>query len=63
MNVAGQQATKKDWIKFITVMVIFMIGMIFMIIYKIQNTWLWIGYVTVWTWAEMKIAKNIHLKW
>ncbi|WP_298511623.1 hypothetical protein [uncultured Kordia sp.] len=63
MNAVGQNATKKDWIKFTLVMIIFMIGMILMIMYKIKNIWLWIGYITVWTWAEMKIAKKIQLKW
>lgn len=53
----------KDWIKFIGVMIVFMIGMIVMLINHIHQSWIWVIYLTVWTYAEMKIAKNIHLKW
>lgn len=52
-----------DWIKFIVVMVIFAIGMIFMIMNKISNFWVWTIYIVIWTYTEMYIAKSIHLKW
>ncbi len=58
-----QKVTWKDWAKFISVMIVFIIGMIIMLIYKIENYWIWTGYIILWTWLEMKIAKNIHLKW
>lgn len=57
------KATKLDWVKFISVMIIFIIGMIVLMIKEVHNVWIWVGYIAVWTWAEMKIAKNIHLKW
>jgi hypothetical protein len=63
MSAITHKATKKDWLKFSVVMVIFIIGMIILMLYKIENVWLWIAYVIIWSWAEMKIAKNIHLKW
>ncbi|NER14879.1 hypothetical protein GWK08_15590 [Leptobacterium flavescens] len=54
--------SKVDIIKFLAVMIVFLIGMVIMLINKIDNTWLWIGYITVWWWAELVIAKNFHLK-
>lgn len=63
MSSVDKKATKEDWIKFTIVMIVFIIGMIFMMIHQIKNIWLWIAYVIIWTWVEMKIAKNIHLKW
>ncbi len=43
-------------------MIFFLIGMIIMLLNKIENTWIWIGYISVWWWAEAKIAKNLHIK-
>lgn len=53
----------KDWFMFVGVMVLFIIGMVFLLVNKVHNTWIWLGYILLWTWAEMSIAKNIHLKW
>lgn len=53
----------KDLIKFIGVMVIFTIGMIVMLLNHIHQWWIWVIYIAIWTYAELKIAKNIHLKW
>lgn len=58
-----QTATKTDWALFIGVMVIFIIGMVAMMIAKVTNVWIWVGYILLWTYAEIKIAKKIHLKW
>jgi hypothetical protein len=44
-------------------MIIFIIGMIALIINKINNWWVWLVYISIWTWAEASIAKNFHLKW
>ncbi|MEM6720720.1 MAG: hypothetical protein AAF611_15430 [Bacteroidota bacterium] len=63
MSAITQKASKEDWGKFTIVMIVFIIGMIVMMLYKIENIWLWIGYVALWTWVEMVVAKNIHLKW
>ena len=49
--------------KFIGVMIVFMIGMIVMLINHVYQWWIWLIYLAVWTYAEMKIAQNIHLKW
>ena len=59
----SQKASRKEYLNFTLVMLIFTIGMIVMLFYKIENYWIWIAYITAWTWIEMKIAKNIHLKW
>lgn len=55
--------TQKDWILFIGVMVVFIIGMIVMMVSKVTNVWIWVGYLIIWTYAEIKVAKNVHLKW
>ena len=57
------KARTKDWIKFTLVMLVFLIGMIFLMIKHIEHVWIWILYITTWTLAEMRIAKNIHLNW
>lgn len=56
------KVSKWEVIKFTAVMVVFLIGMIIMLINKIDNTWIWIGYIAVWWWVEMIVAKNFHLK-
>lgn len=58
-----QKATWIDWAKFISVMAIFVAGMIVMLVYKVENIWIWGIYIVLWTWLEMRIAKNIRLKW
>ena len=49
-------------VKFSAVMIVFLIGMIIMLLNKIENTWIWIGYISIWWWAEVKIARNLHIK-
>ncbi|TKG89229.1 hypothetical protein EYV94_25900 [Puteibacter caeruleilacunae] len=53
----------KDLIKFITVMAVFMAGMIVMIVHHIHSWWIWLVYISIWTYAEAIIARNFHLKW
>ncbi len=53
--------SKTELFKFSAVMIVFLIGMIVMFINKIDNIWIWIGYVVLWTWIEMKVVKNSHL--
>ncbi len=57
------KARTKDWIKFTLVMLVFLIGMIFLMIKHVEQVWIWILYITAWILAEMRIAKNIHLSW
>ena len=56
-------AAKKDIINFSIIMVVFTIGMVIMLIYDVSVWWIWYIYFAVWTIAEVKIAKNMHLKW
>ncbi|MEL7195792.1 MAG: hypothetical protein AAFO96_25395 [Bacteroidota bacterium] len=59
----NQKASVTDWIKFVVVMLVFIVGMIIMMVHEVHNLWIWGAYIAVWTWLEMKIAGNIHLKW
>ena len=59
----NQKASVTDWIKFVAVMLVFIVGMIIMMAHEVHNLWIWGAYIAVWTWLEMKIAGNIHLKW
>ncbi len=43
-------------------MIVFLMGMIIMLLHKIENTWIWIGYISVWWWAEVRIAKNLDIR-
>ena len=54
--------SKIEITKFLVVMIVFLIGMIIMLLNKIENTWIWIGYISVWWWAEAKIARNLRIK-
>ncbi len=54
--------SKIEIVKFSAVMIVFLIGMIIMLLNKIQNTWIWIGYISFWWWTEVKIARNLHIK-
>jgi hypothetical protein len=48
---------------FALVMVIFTIGMLFLLIFEVSKWWIWYLYLAVWTLIEYRIAKNIKLKW
>ncbi|BFP41418.1 hypothetical protein FGF1_22630 [Flavobacteriaceae bacterium GF1] len=54
--------SKIDIVKFSVVMIVFLMGMIIMLLHKIENTWIWIGYISVWWWAEVRIAKNLDIR-
>ena len=54
--------SKIEITKFLIVMIVFLIGLIIMLLNKIENTWIWIGYISVWWWAEAKIGRNLHIK-
>lgn len=56
-------ASRTEIIKFTVVMIVFIIGMIFLLINKVTTWWIWAIYITVWTVVEGRIAMNIHLKW
>lgn len=58
-----EKSKLKDYHFFIIIMILFIIGMIVMTIYKVENLWVWFTYIFIWTWVEMKVAKNIHLSW
>ena len=49
-------------VKFTLVMLIFLIGMVILLINQVNNTWIWIAYIGLWTWAEAKIAGKLQLK-
>ncbi|MEO1011595.1 MAG: hypothetical protein AAFX53_09845 [Bacteroidota bacterium] len=49
-------------LKFSAVMIVFLIGMLIMLFHRVENTWIWIGYISVWWWVEARIVKNIHIR-
>jgi hypothetical protein len=54
---------KKDMKRFDFVMNVFTIGMALLLFYDVSTWWIWYIYFAVWTLIEIKIAKNIKLKW
>jgi hypothetical protein len=54
---------KKEIRLFVFVMIIFTIGMAFLLFYEVSAWWIWYIYFAIWTLIEYKIAKNIKLKW
>jgi Ni,Fe-hydrogenase I cytochrome b subunit len=54
---------KKEIKLFIIVMIIFTIGMAFLLFYEVSDWWIWYIFFAIWTLIELKIAKNIKLKW
>ncbi|KXX70849.1 hypothetical protein [Flammeovirga sp. SJP92] len=56
-------AKKKDFIKFTIVMLVFMAGMIVLIVNHIDDWYIWLIYIAIWTYAEMIIVKDLHFKW
>ena len=44
-------------------MIFFMIGMVYMMVQHITDWKIWVAYITIWTYAEAIIAKEIKLKW
>ena len=58
-----QPIPRKEIWMFIIVMIVFTIGMVFLLIYDVSAWWIWYLYFAIWTLIEYRIAKNIHLKW
>ena len=54
---------KKEIRRFALVMLAFTIGMALLLFYEVSKWWIWYGYLAVWTILEVKIAKNLRLKW
>ncbi|MBT8253106.1 MAG: hypothetical protein KJN68_03980 [Bacteroidia bacterium] len=54
---------KRDMKRFVLVMIAFTIGMAIMLFYEVSAWWIWYLYFIVWTVIEVRIAKNIKLKW
>lgn len=54
---------KKEIRLFVIVMITFTIGMAILLIYDVSAWWIWYIYFAIWTLIEVKIAKNIKLKW
>jgi len=61
MDLAESQ--KKEIKLFVLVMIAFTIGMAILLFYDVSAWWIWYIYFVVWTLIEVKIAKNIKLKW
>ncbi|MDY8136025.1 hypothetical protein [Aquimarina sp. 2201CG5-10] len=53
---------QKIWILFTVVMLFFLGGMVYLLINKIENIFVWIGYITLWSWVEHEIAKPLRLQ-
>ncbi len=53
---------RKELIKFILVMLLFIPGMIFLIIKQIHQWWIWVIYISLWTYIEGSIAKDFKLQ-
>jgi hypothetical protein len=53
----------KEWIKFILVMIVFMAGMVYFTLSGVHHWLFWVVYISIWWYAEVLIAKKIHLHW
>lgn len=60
---SSKAAQKRELRLFVLVMVLFTIGMVFLLIFEVSKWWIWYLYLAVWTLIEYRIAKNIKLKW
>ena len=54
---------KKEIKLFILVMIVFTVGVAFLLFFDVSAWWIWYIYFAIWTLIELKIAKNIKLKW
>lgn len=52
---------RNTWILFTIVMLIFLAGMVYLLINKIENTWIWVGFISLWSWVEHEVAKPLKL--
>ena len=55
--------SRKDIWMFIIVMAVFTFGMVLLLIYDVSAWWIWYLYFVIWTLIEIRIARNIKLKW
>lgn len=62
-NIGSDVMQKKEMKRFIFVMVVFTIGMALLLFYDVSTWWIWYIYFAIWTLIEIRIAKNIKLKW
>lgn len=54
---------RKDVRLFVLIMVVFTLGMALLLFYEVSAWWIWYIYFAVWTILEIRVAKNINLKW
>lgn len=54
---------RKDVRLFVLIMVVFTLGMALLLFYEVSAWWIWYIYFAVWTILEIRVAKNISLKW
>ena len=60
-NNDSKETQKREIKLFTIVMIVFTIGMAFLIFYEISAWWIWYLYFIIWTLIEVKIAKNLKL--
>jgi hypothetical protein len=63
INKDSEELQKKEIKLFIVVMIAFTIGMAFLLFYDVSTWWIWYIYFVIWTLVEVRVAKNIKLKW
>ena len=62
-DIDSEALQKKEIKSFVFVMIVFTIGMAILLLNKVSAWWIWYIYFIIWTLVEVKIAKNIKLKW
>lgn len=58
-----EKSHAKELRRFFVVMIAFVIGMACLLFYEVSAWWIWYIYFVIWTVVELRIAKNIKLKW
>lgn len=51
------------FLRFLVVSAAFIAGMAALLFNHVTSSWVWIGYIAVWWWAENKAAHSIRLGW
>lgn len=51
------------FVKFLIVNAVFIFGMAIILVMKWHNVWLWIAYISIWWWAEVKASQGLELGW
>ncbi len=63
-TIEDAEALQRKEIKlFILVMVVFTMGMAILLIYEVSAWYIWYIFFAIWTLLEVRIAKNMKLKW